>query len=353
MPSRVFTGSIPSRMGCAWTALLKVLWGLVFPVRELKKRFKSGDIAIEGRAAVLKANSRVKKGEVVELIIKKTVHEDEYWNGKLLPLAKAKVLYEDEQICAIAKPPFMATHPTGRHLFNCATVFLEKLISAPAFSMHRLDRETSGVLLLAKNSLAASKITPLFEAGQVRKAYFFIGVKRRVFKVPIQFDACERLGALNLVYIKAYPSDSNEGKEGHTRFHLLREIKGDGGLVYILGLAYPKTGRQHQIRVHAMAHNFPLLGDKLYYGSFKLFQRFKDKKASAADYQYMELPRQALHALAINLPYPDVQSNKRQTFFCPIPNDLKEWMRARLDFGDKDLNALEAQLQDLISSIQI
>ena len=76
------------------------------------------------------------------------------------------------------KPAYMSTHPTGRHLFHCATVYYEqKLNQSTVHSIHRLDRETSGVLLLAKNPTTANQLTVEFENNNVKKCYFFIAEK--------------------------------------------------------------------------------------------------------------------------------------------------------------------------------
>ncbi len=330
---------------------IQTFMGPGFSREAIKEKIRLGDITIKNREGEHKPNTKVKEREIINLIIRKTTHEDEYWNGQLLPLESAQILYQDDDLFVIAKPPYMSTHPTGRHLFNCATVFLEEKTGSTVHSIHRLDRETSGILLLARNPRAAGKITPLFEFEKVKKSYFFIGVKNQNFQGKRQFNACERLGSQgqalrDRVYINAYPQDSSEGKRAQTHFQILKEIQGRDKLNYVMGLAFPQTGRQHQIRVHALVHGFPLIGDKLYYGSYPLFQRFKDLKASREDHIYMQLPRHALHAIAINLPYPNVKDPQRcQTFTCPIPSDLKNWMQERLGYQPEALSELENSLK--------
>jgi 23S rRNA-/tRNA-specific pseudouridylate synthase len=180
----------------------------------------------------------------------------------------------------------------------------------------------------------------------VRKCYFFIGVKNSEYKEIREFSAKERLDTggegLLRVLIGHHPEDSGIGKRAETGFKILYEED-----KYILGLAFPKTGRQHQIRVHAKAHGFPLLGDKLYYGSYKMFQSFKDRYARPEDYEFMQLPRHALHAAAINIPW----ENDRRTFFGPPPEDMGAWIRSNLNLDyDQFLEDMKGSVEDYFKS---
>ncbi len=304
-----------------------------FSRQQIKKKIEQKEIQILGRPGKQKPNTKVHFQEQVMLKIYKTTQEDEYWHGEKLELETTpKIIYEDDGLLAVYKPPYMATHPTGKHLFNCATVFFENKYEKTIHSIHRLDRETSGVLLLAKNPTCANIVTELFEKDLVRKCYFFIAKDNGT---AMEFQAKERLGTnekgLKRVYINHYPHDSQDGKHAFTHFKILHKENG-----YCIGLAFPQTGRQHQIRVHAMINNYPLIGDKLYLGNFKMFQRFKDLLASEEDYNLMELSRHALHALAINFPY----QGKRQTFISPLPCDLKDWIMNKMTIKITELETL-------------
>lgn len=310
-----------------------------FSRQVLKKKIYDGEVTIKGRENKLRPSTKVHYRDIITFYIYNTVHEHEYWRNKLIELElEPPLVYEDKDILVISKPPFMATHPTGRHLFNCATVYFEGKFKSTVHSIHRIDRETSGVLLLGKNPKSASFLTTEFEEGRVKKAYFFIA-KSNLNK-PL-FEANERLGGeaegLERVYVIPYPENSEEGKRAKTFFKILHQENG-----YSLGLAFPVTGRQHQIRVHAMAHGFPLIGDKLYLGSYPLFQKFKDNLATEEDFDFMELPRHALHSIALNINYLGV----RKTFTAPIAKDLSDWIEAKLSV---DLNSLK---QDISNSLE-
>lgn len=315
-----------------------------FSRQEVKKRISSGDIQINSRSHKAKPSSKLQLDETVLIQIPKSTQEDEYWRGKKLSLKlDPEIVFEDEQLIVISKPAYMSTHPTGKHIFNCATVYFEAQTQKTVHSIHRLDRETSGVLLLAKNPQCAQVMTDHFERDRVSKAYFFIAVEKRV--VPNEFEAFERLGpkdeGLKRIHIHAFDKDAKQGKHAHTKFKLLYREKG-----YVLGLAFPQTGRQHQIRVHAMTHGLPLLGDKIYLGSFEMFQRFKDRLATEADHELMQLPRHALHSIALSIPY----QSKRELFRSLLPFDFQEWIQKNLTCSIDDLEIkIEKELKVYLS----
>ena len=149
------------------------------------------------------------------------------------------------------------------------------------------------------------------------------------------FESKERLGAseegLKRVYIDAYPEDSIDGKHAHTKFKILHRENG-----YILGLAFPQTGRQHQIRVHAKVRGLPLVGDKLYLGGFEMFQRFKDKFATPEDHEMMEFNRHALHAVALRINY---QGNEK-VFRSHIPKDFIPLIKNKVTIALSELEKI-------------
>lgn len=293
----------------------------------LKKKIDRGEVEISGRKSPHKPSVKVHYGERITI----TTHndgllEEEYWYGK--PVVKEKdptVVFEDDDLIVVNKPPYMITHPAGKNLFHCATVYFETIHKRTIHSIHRLDRETSGILLLAKNPKTAQRMSQLFENDQVRKCYFLIAHKNSG-ATPFPFIAKERMdreeGSIPASMMSHWPEGSHLGKDSETHFELLLE-KDD----YVLALAFPVTGRQHQIRVHAACHGYPLLGDKLYNGDPKIFIRFKDFIATDEDHQKMQIPRQALHAAALKLTYPADQPSH---FIAPLPHDLADWIHKKL-----------------------
>lgn len=283
----------------------------------IKKKIAAKEIVILGRdrnKGKLRPSTKVKYGDRVEMYCYRSDVEDEYWHGEKIEFDPVRIIEQDDNLIIISKPAFMSTHPAGKHLFNCANVYLEQKLGHPVMSVHRLDRETSGVLVMTKNSHTANDLTRAFERHDVKKCYLLIAHKKQQ-TTSFPFQANERLdNARHRQFMEAFPADSTRGKHAITDFELIEENEN-----YIIALAYPKTGRQHQIRIHAAYHGHPLIGDKLYHGGFDLFGRFKDGVASDEDHALMQIPRHALHALGIIFPY----QGKMKLIIDTIPNDLK------------------------------
>lgn len=303
----------------------------------LKKKIEKGEVEISGRKPPHKASVKVHYGEKVTI----TTHndgmiEEEFWYGEVVPKdEKPSIIFEDVGLLVVNKPPYMITHPAGKNLFYCATVFFETIYKKTIHSIHRLDRETSGILLLGKNPRTSQQVAQLFEEDKVRKCYFFIAEKREG-ATPFPFHARERMdreeGSIPRGIMSWYPETSELGKESETHFELLLEKDG-----YVLALAFPLTGRQHQIRVHASCHGYPLLGDKLYHGDPSIFIRFKDHVATDEDHERMQIPRQALHAVALEIEYPPGKLTK---FIAPLPRDLSGWIEGKLKITHEEVEEL-------------
>jgi RluA family pseudouridine synthase len=307
----------------------------------LKKKIERGEVSIKGREAAHRPSTKVNHLDEITFTTLNNGLEDEFWNGKLIDFTySVDIVYEDENIVAINKPPYMATHPTGKHLFFCATVLLEEKYGHTMHSLHRIDRETSGILLFGKNPQTAKEITPLFEKREVKKCYFFISKKNDPEdKLKKIFSNQKRLGQRDdfvpRIYTHCYDENSTEGKPSYTDFHILFEEKG-----ILLGLAYPRTGRQHQIRAHAADSQTPLLGDKLYSGDPKIFQRFKDNIATKNDHEMMHISRHGLHAIGLSLPYKGTKLN----IISSLPEDLANWI-------DENLTKINSEkLNDILKS---
>ena len=311
-----------------------------FSRQAIKRKIARGEVQIVDRAFPHKPSVKVYENEIIVFTTPRGDLEDEYWRGEKLDLEfDPEVIFEDDDIIVIGKPPYMTTHPSGKHLFNCATVYFEEKYNHTIHSIHRLDRETSGVLALAKNPKAAGKLTSLFEKNLVSKCYFFIAHNKNPTDFP--FTAKERMGDLPdfipRLFVHCFDEESEEGKHAETHFKKLYSND-----EYVIGLAFPKTGRQHQIRVHAAFHGLPLVGDKLYNGDPTLFMRFKDEIPTLEDHDKMDLSRHALHATGLCFPY----NGERQLFRASVPKDLRQWIKKNM--SEVELEKIDLEISALI-----
>jgi 23S rRNA pseudouridine1911/1915/1917 synthase len=230
------------------------------------------------------------------------------------------VLYEDEAILAVNKPANLPVHPSGRYFRNTLLCLLldargETLDAPGIWIVHRLDRETSGVVLFGKSREATARLAQQFEGRRVEKEYLVL-----VHGAPAsdRFRVEANLGQHPTSQIRkaigVVPSD--QGKPAVTEFEVLRRAEG-----HALLLARPRTGRLHQIRVHAKHAGFPVVGDKLYGLDERYFlQLVSGEGYSEEDRAQLLVDRQWLHAWRIRLLHPG--SGQPFMVAAPVPTEL-------------------------------
>ncbi len=218
------------------------------------------------------------------------------------------VLYEDEHLLVVDKPPLMAVHPTARHHRNTVLMLLmQERPDAFLTLIHRLDRETSGILMLAKSREADRRFKVMLE----RRTQQLTGVAARHRGIDIQktylaltwgipqdgvIDAPLEQDPDNPLRVKMRLADAERGAPARTAVSVV-ERRGD----YAQVRCKPLTGRQHQIRVHLASVGCPVVGDKLYGPDDRLLARAADNELTEDDLLELELPRQALHAASYEL----------------------------------------------------
>jgi 23S rRNA pseudouridine1911/1915/1917 synthase len=234
-------------------------------------------------------------------------------------------LFMDEAILVVNKPAGLPVHPTARYHHNTMVEQLKRrhgpeFRAAPA---HRLDRETSGLVVCGRTLEACQRLMKSFFKGEVQKEYLAI-LEGQPPHDDFEVDAPIAEGT-ELIRI-AVRIDAKEGREARTRFHVEQRFERDGAKFSVVR-CFPVTGRQHQIRIHAQHVGFPLVGDKMYGPDPGYFDRFSKRALEAEAWEKLRLPRQALHAAVLELPHPVTRAPVR--FEAPLAPDLRDFVAGR------------------------
>ena len=239
---------------------------------------------------------RLSEGD--EIQVKVTKEENQDIQGENLNI---QVVYEDDDLLIVNKPPFMVVHPTKSHptgtLANGVIYhFRENKDNSIVRLVSRLDRDTSGLIMIAKNQFSHMSLAKSMEQDLIEKSYLAIihghlKDKSGTIDKPIGRPADETIKRAVI----------EDGQRSITHYKVIEEYK-DGSLVQLL----LETGRTHQIRVHLSYEGHPIYGESLY-------SEFEDEEL---------INRQALHAFKLKLPHP--RSGDILEFQCEIPEDMKK-----------------------------
>jgi 23S rRNA pseudouridine1911/1915/1917 synthase len=269
-----------------------------------------------------RASSCVRAGDRVAVWPEVPCEADEDW--------EVPILYRDDHLLAADKPAGLVVHATRRRLHNTLLAILqrrqerevvwgearERARAASLALAHRLDAETSGVVLLSRGSAAARVLAGDFASGCVRKTYLAIvrGVPHpRAGRIDLPIGRDERSG----IYVRR--AVSKAGAPAATEY----EAEAEAGEFSLLRLR-PHTGRRHQIRVHLEAIGHPIVGDKLYGGDPRWYVRALERGESESMRRALLAPRQLLHASAIELAHP--LTGEKLRIEAPLPADMRRFM---------------------------
>jgi 23S rRNA pseudouridine1911/1915/1917 synthase len=277
---------------------------------------RDGHVTVDG--AVRKASHAVHEGAVVEVVIPPEAPPNV--EPEATPL---DVLHEDASLIVVDKPAGMATHPapgcrTGTlvaallHRWQLGTEWPDP--TRPGI-VHRLDRDTSGVIVIAKTPQALHALARQFENRRVHKEYEAV-----VVGLPPASGAIDLAIGRDPVDRRRQQARIGQRRAALTRYERL-EFYGRTPVAAARVRALPETGRTHQIRVHLASIGHPVVGDPLYGGGRA--PRGVDPRARAAVESF---PRQALHAASIELRHPD--DGRVVAFRAPLPEDMRELIAA-------------------------
>jgi RluA family pseudouridine synthase len=222
------------------------------------------------------------------------------------------VLHVDEAILVVNKPPGLPSLPDG---YDASAPHLKSLLErefGPVWIVHRLDRQTSGVIVLARSVASHRHLNTQFEQRQVSKSYHALvsgnpGWEEKTVRLPLRPNGDRRHRTI---------VDAEKGRPAITELKVKQHYY--EAKVCLVG-AFPHTGRTHQIRAHLAAIGHPLVADALYGGGKALMcSQILPPTAFSTDIPLME--RAALHANSLEFVHPT--RSERVSFCAPYPADL-------------------------------
>ncbi len=277
-----------------------------FSRARLQALIKEGRVTCDG--LVVKANAKPKAGHVIDIIVPAPVPAEPVPEN--IPL---DILYEDGDCLVVNKPAGLVVHPAPGHvsgtlvnalLYHCRDLGGVGGVERPGI-VHRLDKDTSGLMVVAKNDAALAGFVRLFQTGGIAKEYLTL-----VHGVP------QKISGTVTTLIGRHPAQrkkmavvARNGKQAVTHYMVERRL-GDITLVR----CRIETGRTHQIRVHMQSLGCPVVGDTVY-------------GRSAADNRLPSFPtRQMLHAAHLTFTHP--VTGAPMEFTAPLPEDFVKQMTA-------------------------
>lgn len=241
-----------------------------------------------------------------------------------------RIIHEDEGLFIIDKPANLPVHPAGRYFFNTLLVHLRteghrKPLKAERefFLVHRIDKETSGILVLAKDREVCAHLTRQFAERKTEKRY--LAIVRGETPEKFTVDLAMKRSTDSVIEVRMVPAPVEEGGlPAHTDFKRLSVHTNRHGTFSVVE-CFPKTGRQHQIRVHLDAVGHPILGDKLYGMPEEEALRYYERKHLTPEAEArLIIPRHALHAAGIRFVHP--LTGEFREYSSPLPADLQRFL---------------------------
>ena len=273
----------------------------------IKKLIETGRVTVNGDPA--KAHYKLKEDDRVEV----EVPDPEPLDIKPEPIPLS-IVYEDSDLIVIDKPPGMVVHPAPGHssgtlvnalLHHCKDLAGIGGVERPGI-VHRLDKDTSGLIVAAKTEVCMQSLTRQFKERDIHKVYLALAKGTFESKTGTIDVAIGR----HKTHRKKMSTHTSAGREAQTRYEVIRQLNGFAHV-----RMFPKTGRTHQLRVHLASIGHPILGDLLYGGTLGP--------------GLPKIARQALHAHQLKLTHP-VTGDSLQ-FESPLPSDMETLLSTSSD----------------------
>ena len=277
----------------------------------IQEIIKAGAVKVNGK--IVKPSFKLSPGDKIELTL------PELPSKEILPEdISLDIIYEDDDIIVLNKQADMIVHPargnTHGTLVNALAFYSDKLSSGlgefrPGI-VHRLDRNTTGVMVVTKNDSAQWKVAKQFERRQMKKSYLAI-----VHGTPeLMADRINAPLGLHPRMREKYAIRPEIGKEAITFYETIESFRG-----FSLLKMTPKTGRTHQIRVHLSYIKHPIVGDDMYGGKLVYPWQLQDGEPAVEE---PVINRVALHAHTLEFKHPTTE--KQVKFEAPLPEDMQK-----------------------------
>ena len=274
---------------------------------------KSGDALINNKA--FKPKDKVNGSQIVILSLNKKQNND--WSAENIAL---NIVFEDEDIIIINKPFGLVTHPGAGNwngtLANALLYYDPKLSKLDrAGIVHRLDKNTSGLMVIARNEKSQKYLVEQLQSHSIAREYSAIVYGHMIsggsINDPIGRDPKDRIKQ----------AVSSNGKDATTHYRVIDRFKSHTHVKAIL-----ETGRTHQIRVHLSHIGYPLLGDPMYGGRV----RFPKKASEILKESLLGFKRQALHSKKLTLNHPS--TGELMSWKSPLPDDMLKLLNILSEF---------------------
>lgn len=267
---------------------------------------KSGELTVDGQ--VRKPRDRMLAGE--ELRVAAEVEDEDRWQPEAIAL---DIVHEDAAILVLDKPAGLVVHPAAGHargtLLNALLAHSPDLASVPrAGIVHRLDKDTSGLMVVAKTLAAQNHLVEQLQARTVSREYEAIVCGEMTGGGKVQADIGRHSQQRKKMAVVTHG-----GKEAITHYRLLQRF---GHYTHLRCML--ETGRTHQIRVHMAYIKHPLVGDPAYGGRPRIPPAASETLITAI----RSFPRQALHARRLSLVHP--ATGEDCSWESPLPDDMQQ-----------------------------
>ncbi|KPN72310.1 RluA family pseudouridine synthase [Neisseria sp. 83E34] len=290
--------------------LFKVLKGV--PKSHVLRIIRSGEVRLNKKRC--KPSDRIETGDIVRIPPVRTAEKQALPASQLAPAREFGIVYEDDAMLVINKPSGVAVHGGSGVNFGVIEQIRRARPEARYLELvHRLDKDTSGLLMIAKKRSALVKLHEAIRNDHPKKIYLALGVGAlKQDKLHVKLPLFKYTGAQGEKMVRV----SEDGQSAHTVLRTLKRFSGE--TLHQIGLseltlveATLKTGRTHQIRVHMQSQNCPIAGDERY-GDYQANKRL----------QKLGLKRMFLHAAELHLHHP--LTGEKLVLKAELPQELQQ-----------------------------